>query len=154
MVRGIPGKIYVLCLCFMMDENEKEKEVKAPKPFGVDYVPYSRRVRARQGDFTRVALTSEILPGRAKAVDFEKFKVAIFNIEGKFYAIKDACPHAEYPLAKGTLRGEVVSCSSHNWQFNVRTGDCVRADHGNDPKNVQVRTFPVEVRGDEIWVKV
>ncbi len=125
-----------------------EKEIKEPKPFGVDYVPHKRRAKTKPGEPVFVGLISEIPPGKAKAITLEKYKVAVFNIEGSFYAIKDACPHAEYPLSNGTLRGEVVSCSSHNWQFNVKTGQCLRGD-----LDIQIRTFQVEVRGDEIWLK-
>lgn len=132
----------------MSRSDEREKEIREPKPFGVDYVPHSRRIKPKKGEPVFVGLVSEIPPGKAKAIHLEKFKVAVFNIDGKFYAIKDACPHAEYPLAKGVLHGDVVACSSHNWQFNVKTGQCLR---GNP--DICIRTFEIEVRGDEIWVK-
>ncbi len=134
------------------DPKNREKEIKEPKPFGVDYIPYAKRVRAKPGEPVFVGLVSEIPPGTAKSVMTEKFKVAVFNVDGNFYAIKDACPHAEYPLVKGTLRGEVVACSSHNWQFNVRTGECVRGE-GDESENMSIRRFDVELRGEEIWVK-
>lgn len=129
------------------DKNSKDRP-DAPRPFGVDYVPKPKRVLPKAGH-AYVGRLSEIPPGRAKAIDLDKFKVAVFNVEGKFYAIKDACPHAEYPLVKGTLQGEVVQCANHNWQFNVRTGQCVRGE----PDTV-VRRFAVELRGDEIWIKI
>lgn len=132
----------------------REKEIRQPKPFGVEYIPHKKRMRAKSGEFVLVGLKSDIPAGKAKAFHFEKFKVAVFHVDGHFYAIKDACPHAEYPLNKGTIEGEVVTCSSHSWKFNVRTGECVRAEHDVDCKSVTVRIFPVEIRGDEIWVKV
>jgi len=73
--------------------------------------------------------------------------VAVFNIDGKFYAIKDACPHADYPLYRGTLNGTIVQCANHNWQFDLRDGRCHKGD-----LEVVVRTFRVEVRGDELWL--
>ena len=124
------------------------KEIKEPKPFGVEYVPHKKRLRAGKGQPVYVGLVDEIPPGKAKAVDLEKFKVAVFNVGGKFFAIRDACPHAEYPLSKGILRGEVVACSSHNWQFNVRSGQGLR---GNP--EIKIRTFEVVIQGDEVWVK-
>ena len=130
-----------------MSETKKQESADAPKPFGVDYVPYAKRVRPKKGEPVFVGLVSEIPPGKAKAIVLDKFRIAVFNIEGKFYAIKDACPHAEYPLSKGLLHGEVVGCSSHNWQFNVKTGQCIRGEIDT------IRTFDVEVRGEEVWVK-
>lgn len=129
-------------------EMEREKEIKEPRPFGVEYVPHKKRLRAKRGEPVYVGRVDEIPPGKAKAVDLEKFKVAVFNVGGKFFAIRDACPHAEYPLSKGVLRGEVVACSSHNWQFNVRNGQCLR---GNP--EMTIRTFEVEVREEELWIK-
>ena len=133
----------------MSDEIKKrEKEIKEPRPFGVEYIPHSKRLKLKKGEPVFVGLVSDIPPGKAKAVALEKFKVAVFNVDGKFYAIKDACPHAEYPLSNGKLHGEVVACSSHNWQFNVKTGQCLR---GNP--EIQVRTFQVEIRGEEVWLE-
>ncbi len=131
----------------MMDQD-REKEARAPQPFGVDYIPHTRRMKPKKGEPVLVGRVSDIPPGKARAVFLEKYKVAVFNIDGTFHAIKDACPHAEYPLSNGTLRGEVVSCSSHNWQFNVRTGQCLRGD-----PEIQIRTFEVEVKGEEVWLK-
>ncbi len=122
-------------------------EINEPRPFGVDYVPHGRRVRPKKGEAVFVGLKDEIPPGKAKSVALETFRVAVFNVNGEFFAIKDACPHAEYPLSKGVLHGVVVACASHNWQFDVRTGQCLR---GNP--DIQTRTFTVEIRGDEIWV--
>ena len=128
--------------------EDLEKEIKEPRPFGVEYVPPSRRLRPKKGEPVFVGKVADIPPGKATSVSLDHFRAAIFNVDGHFYAIKDACPHAEYPLVKGTLRGDLVSCSSHNWQFNVRTGECLRGSPG-----LQIRTFEVEVRGNEVWLK-
>ncbi len=127
--------------------RDREKEIKEPRPFGVEYVPHNRRVKAKPGEPVCVAKVSEIPPGKAKAVDFHNFKLAVFNVAGTYYAIKDACPHAQYPLSHGKLEGEVVTCSSHSWKYNVRTGDCVKGH-----SDMSVRQFTVEIRGDEIWI--
>lgn len=136
-------------------KKEFEKDLKEPRPFGVDYVHPTRRFQAKAGEWNFVGKTDEIPVGKAKAIDGDKFKIAIFNLEGTFYAIKDACPHAQYPLNRGTLRGDIVSCSSHNWQFSVRTGQCIRAEHDMDCSNIVIRTFSVEIRNEnEIWIKM
>ncbi|QQR81078.1 MAG: Rieske (2Fe-2S) protein [Deltaproteobacteria bacterium] len=131
----------------------REKEVYEPKPFGVDYVPQKRRLKPKHDGWVHVGYVSEIPVGKAKSVDFENVKVAVFNIEGVFYAVKDACPHAQYPLAKGGLNGKIVSCSSHNWRFDVTNGACTKAEHGTDCSQIVLRTFNTDIRGDEIWVK-
>jgi nitrite reductase (NADH) small subunit len=62
------------------------------------------------------------------------------------HALANTCPHREGPLAFGDLRGATVYCPLHAWDFDVRTGRC-----GEFP-NVAVRTYLVEVRGDEVLI--
>lgn len=116
-------------------------------PFGVEYVPLRQRARIVDGK-AYVGKIEEIPPGKAKAIVLEKFRIAVFNVDGHFYAVKDACPHAEYPLSKGVVEGGEVTCASHNWKFDLKTGKCLR---GGD---LSIRTFEVVLDGDEIWVKV
>lgn len=47
---------------------------------------------------------------------------AVFNVAGTFHVLDGICPHAGGPLGKGMLRGSVVTCPWHGWQFNVETG--------------------------------
>jgi nitrite reductase (NADH) small subunit len=48
--------------------------------------------------------------------------VALFNVEGSFFALDGVCPHQGGPLADGELAGCIVTCPWHGWQFDVRTG--------------------------------
>ncbi len=52
--------------------------------------------------------------------------IALFNVEGEFYAINAICPHMGGHLSEGALRGAVVTCPWHGWTFDVRDG---KADH-------------------------
>lgn len=52
-------------------------------------------------------------------------ELAIYNIDGEYYAIENSCPHKGAPLAEGNLCGHVVECGLHGWQFDVRTGECL-----------------------------
>jgi nitrite reductase/ring-hydroxylating ferredoxin subunit len=60
--------------------------------------------------------------GQSAEVVAEGRIFAVFNVEGHFYVIDGICPHAGGPLGKGMLRGDVVTCPWHGWQFNVATG--------------------------------
>lgn len=123
--------------------------------FGVEYVPKKQRVPVVAG---RVygGRASEIPSGKAKAIPLDRFTIALFRIEDEFYAIKDACPHAEYPLSKSQLISRyTVMCTSHNWQFDIRDGHCVKIGHcGHAAPDLRVRTFPIEREGEDLWVVV
>lgn len=52
-------------------------------------------------------------------------ELALYNVNGEFYATENSCPHQSAPLAAGTLCDHVIECGLHGWQFDVRTGECL-----------------------------
>jgi nitrite reductase/ring-hydroxylating ferredoxin subunit len=74
--------------------------------------------------------------------------VALYNVDGRLHALDGVCPHQGGPLGKGALRGCVVTCPWHGWQFDVRTGQHLTN------RSVQHFTFPVKVEGRDILVLV
>jgi len=48
--------------------------------------------------------------------------VVVCNIEGRFAAVSNICPHARMPLIDGTLCGSVLTCIYHNHAYDVVTG--------------------------------
>ena len=67
--------------------------------------------------------------------------VAIFNLDGEYFAIEDVCSHYGSPLSTGWLEGDHIVCPRHLAEFCVRTGE-VR----NAPAHEPVHSFPVRVR--------
>jgi nitrite reductase/ring-hydroxylating ferredoxin subunit len=72
--------------------------------------------------WVRVAAASDCPPGSALEVVAEDRVVALFNVDGQWYALDGVCPHQGGPLGKGRLVGCVVTCPWHGWQFDVRSG--------------------------------
>jgi len=103
-----------------------------------------------QGHFVKVAKTREIKPGQLKDFKAGKLKVVLANVSGTFYAIYPWCPHQGWPLWTGDLKGELVRCFLHRWQFNLRTGENVAP--GGVP--VCLPTYPLKIEGEEIWVDI
>jgi 3-phenylpropionate/trans-cinnamate dioxygenase ferredoxin subunit len=95
--------------------------------------------------FVTVAKTSEIPPGSREVLDVEGYYVAVFNVDGAFYAIEDVCTHDDGPVAEGELRGFDIECPRHGARFDIRTGAVLAM-----PAVVPVKVFPVRVTGDEI----
>ncbi|MBI5299882.1 MAG: bifunctional 3-phenylpropionate/cinnamic acid dioxygenase ferredoxin subunit [Deltaproteobacteria bacterium] len=69
-----------------------------------------------------VAKVNEISPGTAKQVEVGEDTIAIFNVNGKFYAIADTCTHAHASLSEGEVEDHTVTCPLHGAQFDIRTG--------------------------------
>lgn len=97
---------------------------------------------------TKVAQTDALPPGQGMVADVNGQEIAVFNVNGTFYALHNTCVHRGGPLGEGDLDGEVVTCPWHNWQFNVTTGTCI-----NNP-SACVATYPVVVEGNEITVEL
>lgn len=95
-----------------------------------------------------VAKASELAPGQGKMVRAGEAVIALFNLDGRFYAIDNTCPHRMGPLGEGRLERDIVVCPWHGWRFSVETGI--------SPVNpaVKVRTYAVKVEGDEVKVEV
>lgn len=97
----------------------------------------------------KIAKTNELAPGQFKSVEIEGERIALFNVEGKFYALKDVCTHDGGILTGGKVTGHTVECPRHGAQFDIRTGAVVRM-----PAYVGVETYPVLVEGDEIFIGI
>ena len=97
----------------------------------------------------KVADTKDVPPGAGKVVEVEGRTIALFNVAGAFCAIDNACSHVEGPLGEGDLTGDVVTCPWHGAKFNVKTGAVLAP-----PARTAVRSYPVQVQGDAVFVDV
>lgn len=97
--------------------------------------------------FTKVATVAELPAGHAKCVAVGDRKIALFNVNGTYYAIDDTCTHRGGPLSEGTVGGTEVVCPWHGARFDLTTGR-----HLSPPARSSVTAFRVQVVGDEIQV--
>lgn len=74
--------------------------------------------------------------------------VALYNVDGTFFALDGVCPHQGGPLGKGCLTGEIVTCPWHGWQFNVASGQ-----HQLSARLVQPR-FNTRVENGKVFVEL
>jgi nitrite reductase (NADH) small subunit len=98
--------------------------------------------------FVRAIRREEIAPGTIREFQLEGKAVALANVEGKFFAVNNVCLHRGGPLGEGELDRQVVTCPWHGWQFDVTNGQLLTN------AAVTLTCYPVEVRGDDIFVDV
>jgi 3-phenylpropionate/trans-cinnamate dioxygenase ferredoxin subunit len=101
------------------------------------------------GDFVKAVSASEIAPGQARLVNIKGKEIALFNIDGTFFALENACTHEEGPLAEGEIEGHEVTCPWHGARFDVRTGEVLCAPAYEDAARYNVR-----VTGSDIEVEI
>jgi len=100
-------------------------------------------------EFQKVASASEIAPGETKAIEVGGASVALYNVDGAFFATNNVCSHDEAYLAEGWLEDDVIICPAHGAEFCVRDGQALSL-----PATEPVATYPVRVEGDDIYVAV
>ena len=98
--------------------------------------------------FLRAAKKDEVPAGTIREFQFDGKTVAVANVGGKLFAINNVCLHRGGPLGQGELEGQVVTWPWHGWRYDVTNGKLVTNSA------VGVETFPIEVRGDDIFVDI
>ncbi|HVY68969.1 MAG TPA: Rieske (2Fe-2S) protein, partial [Verrucomicrobiae bacterium] len=68
--------------------------------------------------FVPVADVASLPPGAGRTVHVRGKEFALYNVEGTFYAVDDACPHRGAPLGAGCLQNGRIFCPLHGWEFD------------------------------------
>jgi len=100
------------------------------------------------GTLTKIADQAELKPGEGKVIEVGGKTLALFNVDGTFYALDNTCLHRGGPLGEGELEGKIVTCPWHGWRWDVTSGA-----NTNNPA-VKVACFPVKVEGTAVFVEL
>jgi toluene monooxygenase system ferredoxin subunit len=95
-----------------------------------------------------VGVLRDLWRGEMRPLVVDGQRILLIHTTAGLTAIPDRCLHQGVPLSTGRLQGCVLTCSAHEWQYDVCTGA------GLNPDNVRLLRFPVEVRDGEIWIDV
>ena len=95
------------------------------------------------------AKISDVKSGHGKQISVEGKVLALFNLEGMFYAIDDTCTHAGGSLSEGPVAGTVVTCPWHGATFDIITGAVL-----SDPAYEGVPAYKVKVEGDDVLIEI
>ena len=100
-------------------------------------------------EFRKAARTEDVPAGQRKMAKVGGKRIALFNIDGNYYAIDDTCTHKGGPLSEGQVAGTTVTCPWHHSSFDLRTGDAM-----TPPAEVGVSTYNVRVVDDDIEIEI
>jgi nitrite reductase/ring-hydroxylating ferredoxin subunit len=98
-------------------------------------------------NWIKVASAQELGNDEAKTVNVAGHGVALFCIDGEFFATDGMCTHATALLSEGYVEDGCVECPLHQGRFDIRTGKAMCA-----PVTVDLCTHPVKREGDDIYV--
>ena len=97
---------------FRYDSSQSAKTARRRSP---------RDIRL-MSEYICVAQCSDCPPGQAIEIVANGRMIALFNVDGEYFALDGVCPHQGGPLGQGELCGAVVTCPWHGWQFDVTNG--------------------------------
>jgi nitrite reductase/ring-hydroxylating ferredoxin subunit len=93
--------------------------------------------------WTMVGQATEWPEDGGRMVQIKARRIAVFHYQGRWYALKDPCPHAGVSLANGPLTAGAVMCIGHGWTFSLATGAVIQG-----PAGYKASSYPVrEVEG-------
>jgi nitrite reductase (NADH) small subunit/3-phenylpropionate/trans-cinnamate dioxygenase ferredoxin subunit len=99
-------------------------------------------------NFQTVAKVDALLEDTGLPVELNGRAIALFRVDGAYFAIDDHCPHQGAPLCDGVLIDRTVTCTWHGWRFSLEDGRWL------DSPRIRIGTYPVRIVGDEIQVAV
>ena len=103
---------------------------------------------SRESRFVFAAKLDALQQSGCKRVYVEGHTLALFDYGGTIYAIDSRCPHMGFPLDQGSVKDGILTCHWHHARFDLASGGAF------DLFTDDVRAFPTEVRGDEVWVDI
>ena len=87
-------------------------------------------------------------PGAVMAAGWDRFKLALYRVDGEVLATADLCTHGGPRLSEGYLEDDEIECNFHGGRFNVRTGAVA-----GPPCMVPIKTYKVVLDGDTVTIE-
>ncbi len=108
-----------------------------------------RRDNATMSEIAACA-TEELAPDEILQVFVEgRAPIAVYNLDGEFFATDDTCTHGDASLAEGDIEDGEVVCPFHMGAFDIRTGEATAP-----PCVIPIRSYPVRIEGGTVYIEV
>lgn len=104
--------------------------------------------RMSTAKFVRAVALTDLRSSGCLAAQVDGHTLALFAHGDRVYAVDNRCPHMGFPLHQGSVKDGILTCHWHHARFDLASGGTF------DQFADDVRAFPVEIRGDEVWVDV
>ena len=99
-------------------------------------------------EWVTVTRVNQLAPGQWRAIDVDGAHLALFNLDGKYFAIEDVCTHDGGQLTGGLVEDDQIVCPRHGARFCIRSGEALCA-----PAYEPTATFPVRIENGEVQVR-
>ncbi len=99
--------------------------------------------------FEKACIASDLQDGQVRWCSVRGEDVAVYRVEGQFFASEDRCSHGSTSLSEGELEGHEIECPLHHGSFDIRTGAPVAL-----PCIKPIRVYPVKIEGADVLVSL
>lgn len=98
-------------------------------------------------EWIKVASAKELGDDEVKTVSAAGHAIALYCLEGRYFATDAFCTHGKALLSEGFVEHGCVECPLHQGRFDIRTGKALCA-----PVTMDLRTHEVRREGDDVFV--
>lgn len=100
---------------------------------------------------------SDVPENGGACVKYEEEQIAVFNFtrRGEWFATQNLCPHKQQMVLSRGMIGSTgeecepkVACPFHKKTFSLISGECLSGDE------YQIKTYPVKLEGDKVYVGI
>lgn len=96
----------------------------------------------------KVIEVSDVPDGEVVEVSAGGETLALYNVDGTFYATQGICTHAHGCLAEGYVDGDCIECPLHQGLFHIPTGKAMEG-----PVTQDLKVYPVRVADGAVLVE-
>lgn len=97
--------------------------------------------------FVKVCAAADVPADMGLRIDMGPEPIAVFNLDGEFFAISDTCTHSDWSLSEGYIEDGQVECTLHMAKFCIRTGKVK-----GPPATQAVKTYPVRLQDGDVLI--
>lgn len=97
-------------------------------------------------DFVYACDAGDVPENGALNVNLDGVEITIFHTPERFIARSGVCKHNGFKLELCERTGDTVTCPLHGWKYSISSGKGIK------PSYTRLETYPVAVRGDQLWV--
>jgi nitrite reductase/ring-hydroxylating ferredoxin subunit len=101
----------------------------------------------QNGVWHPVCAVADIEQGSMLPVEIGDLQIAIYHVEGEFFATDNICSHAYALLTDGLLEDDMVECPLHGGCFSVKTGKALC-----EPAEIDLRVYQTRLVGDRVEI--
>jgi len=96
----------------------------------------------------KAATLNEIIENQILAVRVNNHDVILYKQGDNISCYRNSCSHLGFPLDKSKVEKGIITCSAHEFQYDLNTGECLTVPE------ISLQSYEVKVKHDNAYIKV